>query len=93
MGPTWLVFCKNQLRVQYESASFAFLVMNRLNRNDHLPNLDVTLDHPVEGPLPIDLIRATWAMSRKVAQRPIVFQALRLNRAKLLNIVDPDAEL
>ena len=93
MGPTRLMLCKNQLRVQQESASFAFLVTNRLNRDDHLTNLDVPPDHPIERSLANDLIRTTWAMSRKMAQRALLLQAARLNRAELLNLVDPDAEL
>jgi hypothetical protein len=93
MGPTWLMLCKNQQRVQQKSASFAFLMTNRLNRDDHLPNLDVPPDHPIKRSLANDLIRTTWAISRKMAQRALLFQAARLNRAELLNLVDPNAEL
>ena len=93
MGPPRLMLSKNQLRVQNEGASLAFFVTNGLDRDNHLPDLDVAPNHPIERPLANDLIGSAWSVSRQMPQRAMLLQTARLSSTELLHLVDSNTEL
>ena len=87
-----LMFGEDQQRVQHQGTSLAFIMTNRLDVDDHLADLHIPPDHPVERSDPRDLLRPARAVPRDMAQRAFFSQTTRLDRPELIHIDDSDTQ-